>query len=222
MSALIAVCGSTSVHVLTDAASVWSGSGIVANIGSKQFLTSVPRCVIGTTGIMEPCAMFAHLAEARRVDFDGLVAAADELWAEARQVVASELGVDFAVVLGGWSASRNRAELYAIDGKENRLSGDLAAFAMGPTDASAAVTNAFVSRFADDPDSFDADRDGIALMQDLRGYRRQFGASAHPCVGGWMQHSEAGRTSGTSRIICLWPEDRVGKAIGPAEMEEAA
>jgi len=214
MSALIAVARSHAIDVLTDAATTWASNGAVERLAGKQSLIAVPGCVIGATGWAPPCVRFLQLASHRCPNFDALVPTCADLWREVRQEIREEdLLVDYGVVLAGWSARRARLELYSIDSADNQISDDLSVFASGPSDESGTATRAFVARFADTPDTFDAQRDGVALMRDLRRYRRQFEQAARPCVGGYVQRTEVTALGAETAIIHRWPEDRIGQPI---------
>jgi hypothetical protein len=217
MSALVAVCKSDRIHILTDAACTWLANGTVSRFVSKQNTTAVPGCIIACMSYMPIAERFAELAAARCRDFDALVAAADQIWRETLEIVPGE-GLDpedgkLGVAFAGWSVERNWPEAHVIDLAESPKAFECSMFALGPTKAADDIVEAFIAKFGDAPDSFDPIRDGIATVEELR--RRcltEFDHGAFPLVGGYIEHSEITRAGISTRIIHRWP-DRVGENI---------
>jgi hypothetical protein len=220
MSVLIGIATDKIVHLLTDAAGVDAGTGIIHEIGSKQ-LCREDGTVIAMTGWSPPGYRFASLAQ--NLPFDALVDAAPALWQQTREGVPAEFAsVGFGILLASWSRRRSALRMLEFNSKAEPDGADLTAFAVGPTEEAATPTNAFVARFGTCPDAFDPLRDGVALAEALRRQaRRQFKTGAQACVGGFLQLTSVTFSDTTTRVVHRWPADRIGAPIDLDEKEAA-
>lgn len=211
MSALIAVCGPDAVHLLTDAVRM-TPDGIVWEITRKQAILKNGAAAAGI-GFSPACLRFAQLADACAKNFDEMVAATPRLWAEARSTLSTkEKELRCAAVFAGWSEKGTRLKLHLILA-EGGTYADAVVYAAGPTESADVLVDPFVKRFAADPNSFDARRDGVELMEGMRLHHpRQFGRLRWPAVGGFVQHTVITRTDVETEIIHHWP-DTVGRHI---------
>jgi hypothetical protein len=107
MSGLIGVCTETAIHLLTDGASVDAETGALAAQATKQFVAT--DTAIATTGYLPPGLRLATLANERCSAFDGIVAAAADLWIDARLGVPADIA--YGLLLAGWSRQRERLEM---------------------------------------------------------------------------------------------------------------
>lgn len=94
---------------------------------------------------------------------------------------------------------------------------DVGLFARG----SVAVVNAFVENVRENPDAFDAESDGIAVMELLRREPFPFGDEREDIigytVGGYVEHATVTRDGPSVRTIHEW-SDEVGKPIIPSSL----
>lgn len=214
MSALIAVCGSNAIHVLTDAAVTALDDGRIMGITRKQAITKIGVAVAGT-GLLGPLRAFASRAEARAKDFDELAEIAQEIWKEAC-ATRPEWGKDVVLNLlyAGWSEQANCLSMDAIT-PNGEVAIDQPAFAVGPNENCRDFLRSFVKRFADEPDAFDPATDGLKYMEILRrDCLHQYERATHPAVGGFVQHTEITREAITTKVVHQWP-DLGGRPIDP-------
>jgi hypothetical protein len=219
MSALIGVCASDRVHIVTDGITLRPDSGIVAAIIHKFGVLKNGAAVAGI-GIWGVSERFCQLADARGINFDELVTTAPELWKEARADILRDDYKDArcCAIFAGWSDRCSRPQLHLIL-STGELYADVVAFAAGPTGSCAELVAPFVTRFRADPDSFDARRDGVEMMKQMRAHHpKKFGETQRPSVGGHVEHIVVTRDGVAAEIIHRWPSDRVGKTI---ELDDA-
>jgi hypothetical protein len=227
MSALVMVCKSDRVELLSDAAFYDPVSGIVGAIHSKLAPLPELNCVLSGRGPIPVMWITAYVAGLRAATFDEIVAGFAAIRAEAasyrdRNVPAEEwTRSDIGVV--GWSDSRDGPEAYMSFGRglpEIGLTAgslnpcDVGVFANGPVE----VANAFVESVRENPDAFDAETDGIAVIELMRRESAPLGdepgAFIGHSIGGYIEHATITREGVSVRTIHEWP-DEVGKPIRP-------
>jgi hypothetical protein len=207
VSALIAVAKGDCIEMLTDAVCINAHTGAISGLVDKQFNT-LPGVMIGISGEAETGRAFSYWAGKRCRNHDELVTHAADIW-KASYLPSSAVP---SVAFCGYSVERQGLELWSImAGDDGFIASNI--LVASPADNDGEAVAPFVERFAADPESFDAARDGVGLMQTLRGYRRRFG-NGRPvgCVGGWVQHSVVRRDGIERQVIHVW-HDRVGAVI---------
>jgi hypothetical protein len=213
MSALIGVCATNAVHLLTDAAITYLRDGRLANIQSKQILLGNGAVVTGAGSYWVPVE-FAKLA-AKLANFDEVREAAPEMWEKVRTSLPDQDKKTVCVLsTAGWSEKEARpwVEVFNADGRLG-----FGVFAAGPNDEPIEPIARFVERFVDDPDAFDPRRDGVGLMEDLRRYPRRYEQGTHPAVGGFVQHTAVTRDGSATQVLHNW-SDLIGQHISLDEM----
>ena len=214
MSALVAVCDSARAHILTDATSMFpTRDTIVSAIGEKQ--THLKNgTAVATIGFSGLGIRFSRLAQERATDFDAMVALAPEMFAEDRtNCVAPSKELPCAIVFAGWSEKRGRMKLhvvYSLKEGHAQFSENVQAWAGQPGqagDASYALASDFMKRFNPKPAAFDVQRDGVALIEQMR---RGF---SPPSIGGFVRHTLVTRAGLQTEVVHCWPKDRVGHPI---------
>ena len=211
MSVVIGVKTGSAIHVLTDAAVTSLTDGVVSELNCKQLRTR-SGVVVAAIGLWPPTLRFVLLADERTQSFDELVAAAPEFWDEARSIVPARLeNAPHGVLLAGWSHVNERLEMHVLHAEVAELD----VFAAGPGDNEACqeCLAVFIELFRKDPHAFDARRDGIDLMQEMRRHhQRQFELAQRAVVGGFVTHAIITRDGVEARVIHEWP-DKVGEFI---------
>ena len=231
MSALVMVCKSDRVELLSDAALYDPITGAVGAIHSKLAPLPEFNCVMSGRGPIPVMWITAYVAGLSSTTFDDVVANFDAIRAEAATYnngdVPAEEWAQSDIGLIGWSESRDRPEGYISRG--NRVSEiavatkslspcDVGVFAGGSVD----VANGFIDGVRESPDGFDAEIDGAAIMELLRSEALPLG-DAHDaffghCVGGYVELATVTRTGVTVRTIHEWP-DAIGKPIRPSRLK---
>lgn len=228
MSALVMVCKSDRVELLSDAALYDPITGAVGAIHSKIALLPELNCVMAGRGPIPVMWITAYVAGLSSATFDDVVANFDAIWAEAatynRGDVPAEDWARSGIGLIGWSQSRSRPEAYISLGMGSPEVGraarsldpcDIAVFAGGPTE----VANAVVESVRENPEGFDAETDGVAVMEVLRREARPLsdkpGALVGHSVGGYVELATVTAEGATVRTIHEWP-DEVGRPITPS------
>lgn len=230
MSALVMVCKSDRVELLSDAALYDPITGTVGAIHSKLSPLPELNCVMAGRGPIPVMWITAYVAGLSSKTFDDVVANFDAIRAEAATYKSSDVPVEewgrCDIGLIGWSESRNRPEGYVSPGMglpENGVAaGGLESCDVGVfADGSAEVTHAFVESVREEREGFDAGTDGVALMELLR---RQAlsdsdgrGACPRHCIGGYVEQATVTAEGVTVRTIHQWP-DEIGKPIKPAPL----
>jgi len=223
MSALIAVNAGDAIHVLTDGASTFRKNGVVAVIHPKQIATPFGAVIAGM-GLWRPTVRFAELANEQAKTFDEMVAIAPELWDDAKATVSTNSGdVPYSTVLAGWSEERARLEMHVLQermGEGSGLWSNGLAYAVGPDYSAGDLVLAFVKRFGDDRQPFDAHRDGVGLFQVLRRHHpKKFDDGAQrAAVGGFVTCTVVTREGIDSSTIHEWPSDSVGQLIDASKV----
>jgi hypothetical protein len=140
---------------------------------------------------------------------DELVEQAADIWQEAR--IESEHG--YSLCFAGFSEKRQALELWSAAHCTTEFA-EYGIWCNAQTPKACEVLDALIEPFADSPERFNAERDGIAIMERLRACRRQFAnGESLPCVGGWLLHTIVRREGiHSSRVIHEWP-DRIGAVI---------
>jgi hypothetical protein len=211
MSALIGVNNGSAIHVLTDAAVTRLEDGDVSELNFKQLCTR-SGAVVAAMGLWQPVLRFVMFADERTQTFDEIVAAAPELWDEARSVVPARFkNVCHAALLAGWSRANARLEMHILHADIDQYD----VFVAGPADSDACrgFLGAFTERFRKDPNAFDARRDGIEFIQEMRRlHPRTYELAQWAAVGGFVTHSVVTRDGLEASVIHEWP-DRVGEFI---------
>jgi hypothetical protein len=231
MSALVMVCKSDRVELLSDAVLYDPTTGTIGAIHSKLAPLPELNCVMSGRGPIPVMWITAYVAGLSSSTFDDVVANFDAIRDEAATYnngdVSPEQWAQSDIGLIGWSESRDRPEAYMSLG--NRVPEialatgilspcDVGVFAGGSVD----VTNAFVDGVRESPDGFDAEIDGLAVMEMLRGEALPRG-DAHDahfghCVGGYVELATVTRAGVTIRTIHEWP-DKIGKPISPSRLK---
>ena len=167
--------------------------------------------VVATIGFTKVGDRFCQMAK-ERASFDEMVAMAPEMFAEDRRnyhPLTKELNCG--IVFAGWSEESARTKLHIIlSRKEGHADFDAgtSAWAGGPPGVNCAeLVTSFSKRFNANPKAFDAHRDGLKLIEQLR---HQF---SPPSVGGFVRHTIVRRGEVKSEIIYRWPSDRVGHPL---------
>jgi hypothetical protein len=231
MSALVIVCKSDRVELLSDAALYDPITGTVGAIHSKLVPLPELNCVMSGRGPIPVMWITAYVAGLSSTTFDDLVANFDAIRAEAATynngAIPTEEWAQSDIGLIGWSESRNRPEGYVSLG--NRIPEiTLAAGSLGPCDVgvfaggSVDLANAFVESVRKCPDAFDAEIDGVAVMELLRSEARPLSngrdAFFGHCIGGYVEQATVTRAGTTVRTIHEWP-DEIGKRISPSPLK---
>lgn len=227
------VCKSDRVELVSDTALYDPMSGTVGALHSK--LAALPElgCVMSGRGAIPVMWITAYVAGLSSVTFDDVVANFDAIRAEAAtynngDVQAGEWArCDIALI--GWSESRSRPEGYISRSKglpEIGVAGgslspcDVGMFAAGSTD----VANAFVDSVRENPDAFDAESDGIAVMELMRRVPAPLsdepGAIVGHFIGGRVEQATVTREGISIRTIHEWP-DTIGMPTMPAPLMES-
>jgi hypothetical protein len=210
MSALIGIRAPDRVHLLTDATSIFSHNGAVAAIWRKQaFLRN--GTAIASIGKWPRAERFAQMADDWLKDFDAVINATLDLWAEAGSTMSAvDQATRSVMVLAGWSVKAGRLAMYLLD--ENGKLAEAAAYAAGPINTCAEVLDDFLQRFGRDPASFTS-RDGVAFMEKLRReHLRRYENAMRPVVGGYVTHSVVMRDGTETEVVHQWP-DKIGQPI---------
>jgi hypothetical protein len=210
MSALIVVCASDAVHILTDGAATYLDTGIVAAIHSKQIPLRNGAVVTGA-GSYGAIAGFAELAA--NLGRDEVREAAPELWKRVCDTLPARQDLCILAV-AGWSDTEGRpwVEPFRGDG-DGRLGFET--FVVFPTTGTPDCTTRFLDRFLGDPDAFEP-ADGVALIEELRCIPRQYQHGEYPAVGGFVQHTKITGDGATTRVVRDWP-DLIGQRISIEE-----
>jgi hypothetical protein len=208
MSALIAVCATDAVHLLTDAAATFLDSGIVAAIHSKQIPLRNGAVVTGV-GSYAAIAGFAELAA--NLGRDEVREAAPELWQKVLETLPARKDLCILAV-AGWGERERRPWVETFSG-DGRLG--FTTFVAFPSTTTPACTTRFLERFVGDPDAFVVS-DGVALIEELRRIPRRYDCGEHPAVGGFVQHTTVTRDGVTTRVVRDWP-DLKGQCISLEE-----
>jgi hypothetical protein len=226
MSAIVIVCKSDRVELLSDAALFDPESGTVGAIHSKMTLLPEINCVMSGRGPLPVLWITAYVAGLTSVSFDDLIANFGEIAANAATynngTFPAEAWKRAEISLVGWSKDRGRPEAYMTRGY-GTLADDLSAVNLSPcdvgifADGSVDVAEAFVAAFRQAPDAFDAETDGVAIMELMR---REALSSSDPvrvgrCIGGYVEHATISQEGVTKRTIHEWP-DEIGKPIRPS------
>jgi hypothetical protein len=213
MSALIAVCGPDTVHVLTDAAATHTETGKLGSIHQKQVTTNRGFLVTGI-GLFEVCRIFARLADERGLTFADMAEAAPALWREVRAELSEQKrAMACTLLVAGFDEKRDRLTMHVVrelDGEfVNRV--DLPGYFAAPSNACAELAQSFAERFFENAHAFDPRRDGVGTMEALR--RTCPNTAGWPCIGGFVTHSLVTRDSISTEAIHRWSHDRVGHVI---------
>jgi hypothetical protein len=213
MSALLAVCGSKAIHVLTDACGTEPHDGVVGAIHSKQII--LPNSVlVGCHSLYDSFVRFAEFAS-MRADFDAVRQASSMLWESARAVLGPWRDKRCGVLIGGWSksAGRLRMDMMVTEGDRRLLWPDVSAIGSGPAAPMPDFLEEFNERFSADPGAFSPRRDGLLIVERLRRESlRSFDGAMRSVVGGYCQLSTLTPTTFKSRVLRFWP-DEVGRHI---------
>jgi len=234
MSALVMVCKSDRVELLSDAVLYDPITGAVGAIHSKLAPLPELNCVMSGRGPIPVMWITAYVAGLSSTTFDDVVANFDAIRDEAATYnngdVSPEQWAQSDIGLIGWSESRDRPEAYmSLGNRDPKIAPaigslspcDVGVFAGGSDD----MAKAFVDGVRASPDSFDAEIDGLAIMEVLRREALPLGdahdASFGHCVGGYVELATVARTGVAIRTIHKWP-DEIGKPISPSRLEVAA
>ena len=231
MSAMVMVCKSDRVELLSDAALYDPITGTVGAIHSKLAPLPELNCVMSGRGPIPVMWITAYVAGLSSTTFDGVVANFDAIRAEAATYnngdVPAEEWAQSDIGLIGWSESRNRPEGYMSLG--NRVPEiapatgslcpcDVGVFAGRPVN----VADAFVESVRECPDAFDAEIDGVAVMELMRGEALPLSDARDAffghCIGGYIEQATVTRAGVTVRTIHVWP-DEIGKRISPSSLK---
>jgi hypothetical protein len=224
VSAIIAVRASDAIHLLTDGATTASNDGRLVTVQSKQIATRTDVVIAGV-GIWEPCLTFARLIDERRLTFDQLVPAIEELWNKARENLPPRaFEISFATLVAGYSVERARLELRgafsiavgdttASNPEKFLMLDDIDGYIGVPSVEAREVIDPLTKRWGENPDEFDPRRDGVALMERLRREcPRPYERGRQPAVGGFVQLTTVRRDSISTSVIHQWP-DRLWRVI---------
>lgn len=231
MSALVMVCKSDRVELLSDAALYDPTTGAVGAIHSKLAPLPELNCVMSGRGPIPVMWITAYVAGLSSASFDEIVANFEAIRAEAATYnngdVPPEEWAKSDIGLIGWSESRNRPEGYmslgsripeAASGIGSLSPCDVGVFADGAGD----LADAFIESVREYPDSFDAEIDGVAIMELMRAEAPPLGDAQEGffghCVGGYVELATVTRTGVAIRTIHEWP-DEIGKPISPSPLE---
>jgi hypothetical protein len=211
MSALIAVCMHDAVHLLTDGAALARSDGTLVEFRRKQALCCNNGVAVAAIGFSPRAWHFAQLADEQLNDFDAVIDAAVELWAETwRALPADAQDIPGVMVLAGWSAKAGKLSMYVI--RENSELVEAGAYAAGPVDTCGEALRRITKRFGPDPSSFTI-RDGVEVMEALRReHPRPYPTGLRPAVGGFITHTMMTATDVRTEVIHRWP-DRIGHPI---------
>jgi hypothetical protein len=215
MSALLAVCGTRALHIMSDAAATQASDGIVGALRCKQIVLPNGTLLASYT-FNEPLVRFAELAS-QCADLDEVLASMRDLWEQARAVLGPCKDKRCGVLLAGWSAKagRLRMDVIVTEGGYRYLWADVSAFGCGPAQPMPDFLHAFNERFAAEPDAFSPRRDGLPIMERLRRESpRDYDSGRHSVVGGYVQISTLTRDYFRAGILRHWP-DEVGRNIRP-------
>ena len=231
MSALVMVCKSDRVELLSDAALYDPITGAVGAIHSKLAPLPELNCVMSGRGPIPVMWITAYVAGLSSTTFDDVVANFDAIRAEVAAYnngdIPAEEWAQSDIGLIGWSESRDRPEGYMslgnrvpeialVTGSLNPC--DVGVFASGSVD----VANAFVDSVREYPDGFDAEIDGVAIMELMRGEALPLSDAQDTffghCIGGYIELATVTRTGVTVRTIHEWP-DEIGKPISPSRLK---
>jgi hypothetical protein len=227
MSALIIVRKSDRTELLSDAALYDPVSDTIGAIHSKMVPLPELNCVMAGRGPIPVLWITAYLAGLTSKTFDDIVANFGAIREQAATYnngdVSAEDWARSDIALVGWSESRDHPESYMSIGKNVRdcqteevlKDCGLGLFA----DCSAELAEAFFESLGADPDTFDAETDGIAVMELMRQAtvstggegRSEFGGRY---VGGYIEKATVTRAGVTTQVIHEWP-DEIGKPITP-------
>jgi len=234
MSALVMVCKSDRVELLSDAVLYDPITGTVGAIHSKLAPLPELNCVMSGCGPIPVMWITAYVAGLSSTTFDDVVANFEAIRDEAATYnngdVSPEQWAQSDIGLIGWSESRDRPEAYmSLGNREPKIAPttgslspcDVSVFAGG----SAEVANAFVDGVRESPDGFDPEIDGLAIMELLRREALPLGeahdAFSGHCVGGYVELATVTRTGVASRTLHEWP-DEIRKPISPSPLEVVA
>jgi hypothetical protein len=211
MSALVGVNAGNAIHVLTDGAVASLKDGVVSEIHCKQLCLRT-GAVVAAMGLWQPVLRLAMLADERTQSFDELVAAAPELWDEVKSALPARYkNVLYAALVAGWSHTNERLEMHVLHSEVAEYD----VFAAGPSDSAACYEciGGFIERFSADPSAFEARRDGIDFIQEMRRHHpRKFELEPRAAVGGFVTHTIITRNGVEASVIHEWP-DQVGEFI---------
>jgi hypothetical protein len=231
MSALVMVCKSDRVELLSDAALYDPTSGIVGAIHSKLAPLPELNCVMTGRGAIPVMWITAYVAGLSSTSFDDVVANFDAIRTDAATYnngsVPIEEWTNTDIGLVGWSESRNRPEGYVALARGLPQIG-LCAGSLHPCDVgvfasgSAEVADAFVASVRENPDAFDAETDGVAVMElirrEVRPLTDESDSLVGHCVGGFVEQATVTRGGVSVRTIHEW-RDEIGRPIMPSPLD---
>ena len=206
MSVINCIRNEEGLSIFTDGA-VYDHDGVVVGIISKILLLPHAPAAVSFRGMSSLLPKLSAIA-CRCLTFEALLTAV--------QVNAQMICVDSEVMLAGYSRTRGVFEIYLLPGHDNYASVGFPAlvltrmahncFLPGPNPEIAKQIGWDLPTM----EAFDADRDGINLMECQRRDRQRYGY----CVGGFIQRTDITRIGIKSRIVKWWP-DEVGRHIEP-------
>jgi hypothetical protein len=206
MSVVNCIRNAEGLSIFTDGA-VYDHDGVVVMIIPKVLILPHVPAVVAFRGISSVLPkLFAMVTACRTLE--GLLTTV--------QANAQIICADSEVMVAGYSSARSIFEIYIIPGHDNYVSVGFPAlmltrmahncFLPGPNPEIAKQIGWDLPTL----EAFDADRDGINLMECQRRDRQRFGY----CVGGFIQRTDITRIGINSRIVKWWP-DEVGRHIEP-------
>lgn len=213
MSAVVIVPKSVCVEVLTDFAHVAGTDNPedaikcdLVSLTGKQAWTNEPfPIVFSVTGWAGPMAAFAQLLFPY-TDPASIVRDMGDLW---REAITSCGGPKQGIPCVLHLAVARRGQPQAFSVCDTDIEG-MPAFVRGKivnpiAEGALRASDEFMDRFEGRADAFDANRDGVAVMQAMR-------SEGHLPIGGGVQWTRLGRDSVTSEVIHRWP-DEIGRPI---------
>jgi hypothetical protein len=214
MSAIIAVCGTHTAHVLTDAIRITSdGKGVVTKVDCQKQQILGKSLVVAGIGFTGVGVHFSQAAEARGAKtFDEVVAVAPELFAEERRGYDPRAaGLACIITIAGWSDKAGRLKQHAVFSlnADHATFSDCVSYAGGPP-GSEDIARSFAETFNVKPNDFDAERDGLPLIKEFRRLSGQ--------VGGFVLHNVVTSSGVRSQIIYRWHSDQIGRQIDIANL----
>jgi hypothetical protein len=231
MSALVIVCKSDRVELLSDAALYDPTSGTVGAIHSKLAPLPELNCVMTGRGPIPVMWITAYVAGLSSTSFDDVITNFAAIRADAATYnngsVPTEEWSKSDIGLIGWSESRDRPEGYISLAKGlpdiGLSAGGLHLCDVGVfTGGSAEVADAFVASVRENPDAFDAETDGVAVMELMRSETQPLSderdALIGHCIGGYVEQATVTRDGVSVRTIHDWP-DEIGKPIKPCPLD---